>query len=336
VRRVRAFLLLLVVVGVTILSACAGCRRGGATPRLKVAVTFFPIYDLARQIAGPDADVTLLVAPGRPDQPGQASTSDTEGVTGAGLVIRVGLGLDDWLQPVIDQVAPKARRLVVGDHVPTLPVTPNALADALKHIGLPDVATHSKNKIDPYVWLDPQRGELIAKAIAEELARADVAHAAGYRARSAALEADLEALDREAAARTAAWKTRAFAPFRSTFGYFADRYHLEVAAVLEPTPGQPPPLRYDQLVALVVRNKGLVGVFREPQYGPKSASVVSVACSVPVGVLDVLGGQGGVDSYQKLIRFDLDALERVMKDPPRAAPPQPDAGPRALEGGVDL
>jgi zinc transport system substrate-binding protein len=328
VRTVRACLLLLTCA----LSLSSACNRT-PLPRLKVAVTLFPIYDLTRRIAGPDADVVLLVAPGRPENDIQPSDEEARAATGAKLGIRVGLGLDDWLQEVLDKVAPQARRLAVGDRVPTIPIKQNEIAHTLGRSGIDGVDPHLAGRPDPYVWLDPQRAELIVKAIAEEMARADVAHASGYRARSATLEGELDALDHEVEARVAKWASRSFVPFRPAYAYFADRYHLEMTTTLVAYPGRTPPLRYDQAVARVIRAKRITGVFKEPQFTPKSAFVVAEATKVPVGVLDALGGQPPVDSYDKLIRFDVDALEAVMKSPPPPAPVSPDGPETATDGG---
>ncbi len=318
-RTVRViYLLLACVLSLT----CAGCTRK-PPQRLKVVVTIFPIYDLTRRIAGPDADVVLLVVPGRPEVPIQPSDHEAEAVKGAQLGIRVGLGLDDWLEEVLDASAPKARRLAVGDRVPTIVYKPNKLVEALGHLGLPEFDPHLSGKVDPYVWLDPARAELIAKAIAEEMARADVAHASAYRERSARVQKELEALDHEIEQRILTWWTHEFVALRPAWDYFADRYHLQVIGTLETYPGKVPPVRYDQEMAKLVRDRGLAGVFKEPQYPAKPAIIVGQATHVPVGVLDALGGEDPVDSYEKLMRFDTDALERVMKASPRLPP---DAG----------
>jgi zinc transport system substrate-binding protein len=330
VRTVRVFLLVLLACLTSL--ACGACTKKPA-PRLKVVVTVFPVYDLTRRIAGPDADVVLLIVPGRPEMDIRPSEKEADAATGAMLGIRVGLGLDDWLQDVLDTVAPKARRLAVGERVPTLVYKANPVAQGLARNGMAEVDPHLAGKPDPYVWLDPQRAELIVKAIAEEMARADVAHASAYRERSTHLEKDLEALDHEVEARVATWATRSFVSFRPAFGYFADRYHLDVAGTLEAYPGKVPPLRYDQDIVKLVRAKGLAGLFKEPQFPPKPAITVSAATHLPIGVLDALGGDAPVDSYEKLIRFDTDALEPVMKAPPLPPPPlSPPTAPDADAG----
>jgi zinc transport system substrate-binding protein len=327
VLRVVAFLALLVLGSVAM-----GCRKKPA-PRIKVAVTVFPIYDLTRRIAGPDADVVLLIPPGRSEMDFEPTDREAAAVAGAKLGILVGLGLDEWMQALLDQVAPSARRLSVGDRVPTLLYHANAIETLLAHQGMPDVQTRLDGKPDPHVWLDPARAELIAKAIAEEMAKADPSRAAGYRQRASELETDLENLDREIEWRVENWKSQFFISFRPAFAYYASHYRLIVATTLEAYPGTIPPTRYDQEVVKLIRSKGIAGVFREPQFNPKPASVVGTAAHVPVGVMDAVGGQGETDTYDKLIRFNTDALEKVLKAP--AEPPPPDAGSTADGGSQD-
>ncbi len=147
---------LTVLVLVAACGALGGCHK--APPgRASVGVSVFPVYDLVRRIAGPDADVTLLT-PSSPPMPQ------------ARLFVLVGLGLDGWMDAL---EPPHVRVLKVGDRVPTI--------------------TAKDGAIDPHVWLDPQRARLIATAIAEDLARTDSSHANAFRERAAAVDASLDA-----------------------------------------------------------------------------------------------------------------------------------------------
>ncbi len=271
-RIAHAFGRALVVIGIASSLLGSACARKAAG-RLKVAVTIFPIYDLARTVAGPDADVILLVPPGRSVN---AAPGGADGIAGVKLGIMVGLGLDGWMQTLLQQGAPSAHRLVVGDRVPTIPIRQGALVVGDER----ENDTHAEGSPDPHVWLDPERAMLMSKAMAEEMARADPAHAAGYRSRSFALQQDLDALDHEIAGRIARWASRSFVSFPSAFAYYADHYHLDVAASVEPAAG------------------------------------------VPAGVLDPVGGQIGTDTYDKLLRFDTDALERIVRSPADGSAPE--------------
>jgi zinc transport system substrate-binding protein len=295
--------------------ALGGCSRR-ATPRLRVAVTIFPIFDLSRTIAGPDADVVLLVPPGLSVHDATAAPQHADAVSGARLGIMVGLGLDDWMQPLLEKGAPTAHRLVVGDRVPTLSVRPNPVQAATAHDAAERSDSQPEGSPDPHVWLDPERAMLMSKAIAEEMARVDPKHAGGYRSRSFALQQDLDALDREIEGRVASWTGRSFVSFHTAFAYYADRYHLDVAAFLEPTAGVPPTPQYIEQIVRILRAKRITTVFREPQLPSEPALVVAQTAGVAVAVLDPVGGQVETDTYDKLIRFDTDALEKFMKSPP--------------------
>jgi ABC-type Zn uptake system ZnuABC Zn-binding protein ZnuA len=278
-----------------------------------VAVTIFPIYDLARRVAGSDADVLLLLPPGRSEHHFDPTPHEIEEVAAAKLGIMVGLGLDPWMEALLNDAAPAARLLKVGDRVPTIPIKANPVGTNEAHEKIAEDHDEQIGAPDPHVWLDPQRAILMTKAIGEELARMDVAHAALYRKRAADVSDALDALDKEIEGRVATWKTRGFVTFHGGFGYYADRYHLQIIAVIEPYPGSTPTMKYVQAVLKVVSDNNVPALFSEPQLDPKPARLISQAAKIPLGVLDPVGGQGDVDSYEKLLRFDTDALEKALK-----------------------
>jgi zinc transport system substrate-binding protein len=227
---------------------------------MQVTVSIFPIYDLVRRVAGPDADVTLLVPPGRwpygftntQGMPG-LTDADTKAIASSRVAILTGSDtLDSWMADVVKERAPKARILKLEDRVPTL--FPN---------GAPYVEDHREGakSPDPYVWLDPDRAAVMTKAIGEELARADSAHAAAYRRRTDEVVDSLDALDKKLEVETKTWQDREIATEQhEAFVYFADRYHLHVVS-------------------------------------PTSAAAGSVAAPR----IDVLGGSAGEESYEALL-----------------------------------
>src|SRR2546428_6844383 len=59
-------------------------------PPLKVAATIFPLYDLVRQVAGPAAEVVLLVPPGASPPPFPVKPSTVRTLTGLVPVLTFG------------------------------------------------------------------------------------------------------------------------------------------------------------------------------------------------------------------------------------------------------
>jgi zinc transport system substrate-binding protein len=115
----------------------------------------------------------------------------------------------------------------------------------------------------------------MAKAIAEELGKIDPVHEPGYRQRANELDDKLAGLDKEIADRTSWWTKKDFVTFHGSFGYFADRYKLNIVAVIEPFPGSTPTGKYIEAVRGVVEKKKVAGLFSEPQLDPRPAKILA-------------------------------------------------------------
>ncbi|MCA9590951.1 MAG: zinc ABC transporter substrate-binding protein [Myxococcales bacterium] len=328
----RKLVLVFVALALALLPGCSkGCGKK-ASARPSVVVSIYPIFDLVREVAGPDADVSLLLQPGKNEHTFDPTPKDIERAAAASLGVMVGLGLDPWMEKLMKDAAPKARLLQVGQRVPTINIKEDPVGDEEVDKALEaadaghdddhdhgdaakghDDHDHKVGAPDPHVWLDPQRARIMVNAIGEELSKADSAHALGYRQRAAALEGRLDALDKEIEGRTKALSRKGFVTFHGSFGYFADRYKLRILAVIEPFPGSSPSSEYVQRVLKVVKDKQVPALFSEPQLDPRPAKILADEAKVPLGVLDPVGGGPETDSYEKMIRYDMAQLEKYLK-----------------------
>jgi zinc transport system substrate-binding protein len=217
--RTRFLFIGLVALGV------GACRKPAGPP--VVVATTAPVADLVQRVAGADATVTRLVQPGA--SPREAPADVGGKLAGVRLAVRVGVGFDDWLDALAKGVNPKVRSLAIADRVPTRTSTLPARAAGAGGDGHDD-----PSRIDPFVWLDPQGMRLAAKAIGEELARADAAHATAYRFRAGELDEALRRLDEETEAKLAECKAPPIVADAPVLGYFAERYRVPVVTVLRP------------------------------------------------------------------------------------------------------
>jgi len=298
------------------MGGCNSCHSGNTAKGLKVAVSIFPLYDLTKRVAGPDAETILVLPPGHTEHSFDPTPKDVEQVATAKVGVLVGLGLDPWMEKLMKDASPKAALVKVGEKVPTLKVKEGAVGDeaADKARTTPEEDhDHEVGATDPHVWLDPSRARTMVAAIGDELAKADPAHADGYHQRAKTLDAELEKLDKEIQARTDAFKTRGFVTFHGSFNYFADHYKLKILAVIEPFPGSSPTGEYIQEVLKVVQERKVPALYSEPQLDARPAKTIAEAAKIPLGTLDPVGGTSETDSYEKLLRFDVAALEKFLK-----------------------
>ena len=138
------------------LAAATSCKRSEPVEaRPRVAVSIFPIYDLARRIAGDRFDVMLVLPPGRSEHGYDPTPKEIARLEGAELGIAVGAGLDAWVEKFLGGT----RIVRIAELVPTLPI------DRERDRGAPD----------PHVWLDPVRMRAAVDELAAGLAAIDPA-----------------------------------------------------------------------------------------------------------------------------------------------------------------
>lgn len=316
--RTKAIAVLLLAALIGLLAVPTGCKSCGsgasAGGKTRVAVSIFPIYDVVRRVAGPDADVILVLPPGHTEHSFDPTPKDVEDVASAKIGFGIGLGLDPWMDRLMKDAAPSAKLIKVGERVPTLTVKDDPIGDEAAHRTIPeDDHDHDKGATDPHVWMDPSRVRVMVKAIGDELAKVDATHANAYRERATQVDGEIDKLDKEIETQTAAWKTRGFITFHGSFNYFADRYKLQIIAVIEPFPGSTPTGEYIEEVLKVVNEKKVNALFGEPQLDPRPAKTIADQAKIQLGTLDPVGGTPETDSYEKLIRYNVTALEKYLK-----------------------
>ena len=135
-----------------------------------------------------------------------------------------------------------------------------------------------------------------------------------YEANSAAYLGELDALDSEmeTAIGSIPPENRKLVTFHDAFPYLAERYGLEVVAVVVPSPGQEPSAQDVAQLTETLRSERVPAAFKEPQF---NARVLELAADdAGVRVLDLLSDAytGDVDSYIDLMRFNLRQLQEGL------------------------
>ena len=187
----------------------------GALPRhcLLYTSTDFPCYDLARQVLGDDAGLTLLIRPGMDTHTYEPTPADARAVYEADVLICIGGTSDAWVEDMLTG-APDVSAVRLMDSV-------QPLEEAHAEHGHEDIS------YDEHIWTSPVNMRAMLASVAEALCAADPENAETYRANAEAYDAELARLDQtfrdlvSGAART----ELVFAD-RFPFLYFAREYGL--------------------------------------------------------------------------------------------------------------
>ena len=325
------FAIVAMVGGMSLIGAgCTGAvedtDHSPADGELKVAATIFPLYDIARTVAGDDADVVLITPPGASPHYYEPTPSLLKELQGTSVIFEVGAGLDDWTNDLTENVA--GAEIVDLSTIVDLKETadPHIHEDGESghmhaeddhddhdeeeddhdedHEG-EDHDDHGHGPLDPHYWLDPMIAKDIAMHVAEELAHHDETNAAAYVERAQAFAADI-------AAENAAWKQalsgltkKEIVTFHNAFEYFADHFGFTVVASFEPFAGQEPTPQYLAELQEEIEVHNITSLFLEPQLPASAIEQFAKYNGLSLGVLDPLGGVDERDSYLDLIDYNV-------------------------------
>lgn len=292
-------------------TSCSKSEKAGAKPR--IAVSIFPIYDLTRRVAGDRFDVMLVLPPGKSEHGYDPTPKEIARLEGAKLGIAVGADMDAWVEKFLGGT--KIVRL--AEKVPTKPIDVEPIGEEEAH-GHDDHEKdhdhdHKLGAPDPHIWLDPDRMLGAVDEIAAQLSAIDTGGKDAIAKNAASTKEALRALDTEIAGRAKTWTKRTIVTFHGSMSYFAARYNLRIAAVVEPLAGKEPTPAYIRDVLAAIKRGKAAALFTEPQLDRGPGEMIAKEAGIPLGELDPVGGVAGRDTYEALLRWNADQLEKVLR-----------------------
>ena len=223
----KRFLILIVAAALALpLCACGEREPEGQDGRLSIVTTVFPAYDFARQVAGDQAKVTLLVPPGAETHSFEPTAQDIRRIQSCDLLICNGGESEAWLETLLAGQETEIPSLVMLECV-------EALEEELKE-GMQETEEEGEEEeieYDEHVWTSPVNAQRICRAIAETLADRDEEHREDYQANCTAYCEKLAELDEafRAVVEQGSHSTVIFAD-RFPVRYFVEEYGLDYFA----------------------------------------------------------------------------------------------------------
>jgi len=257
--------------------AAALLLPGTAAAKVRVAASLNDLASIASSVGGDQVEVFSIARPTADAHRVEALPSYMVKVSRAQIYLKVGLGLDQWADPIID--GSRNARLVLVDcsrGVHLLEV-PTGRVDA----SMGDIHPNG----NPHYWLDPRNGGVMAGTIAEALARVDPAHAAQYRERAEAFAKEADATWQRTREQAAALPTRVVFTYHRSWSYLADAFGLEVAGTAEPVPGIPPTARHLANLVSIAKSRHVRIFLQEPYFSSDAGKFLAREAGVRTAVV---------------------------------------------------
>lgn len=260
------------VAALTALGSLVGCGATEDDGRPQVVVTTNILGDVAREVAGDQAQVTVLMRAGADPHSFEVSAQEAALMREADLVVSNGLGLEEGLQQHLDGAEEAGTELfVAGEHVEVL-----------------DYSADQGGAADPHFWTDPARMVAVTDALGDALADVAGVDPEAVEEQEAAYLSELAALDREM---TEAFATipedrRSLVTNHHVFGYLAERFDFEVVGAVVPggtTLASPSASDLDDLVGAIEAAQ-VPTIFAESSSPDRLVQVLADEADVEVAV----------------------------------------------------
>lgn len=287
------------LIGVAVLAMSTAACSAGSDPSsgsLRIITTTSIVGDVVSNVVGDLAQVDVLIPPGGDPHEFQLSAKQVAQLRDADLVVAIGLGLEPSIAAALVEAT--------ADGVKVLELAP-----------LLDPRTFPDGTPDPHVWLDPIRMANAVHLIAAELAALD--GTVDWAGRADAYAAQLQEVDGQIARMIdeLAPDERQMITNHDAFGYFADRYGLEIVGVIIPggsTLANPSSAELAGLVH-VIDELSVPAIFAETTESDQLANAIAGETKETVSVIELLtesiapAGQPG-DSLISLLLTDAERI----------------------------
>jgi zinc transport system substrate-binding protein len=246
---------------------------------IKVIVSFFPLYDFARNVGGDRVEVTSMIPVGVEPHDWEPTIRQVADASLADIFVYNGASFESWAQNI-------EAKFVVNT------------SEGLELLEATDEEEEEEHSdIDPHIWLDPIYAKHQVGLIRDGLVKIDPDNAQYYNDNADRFMAELDRLNASIRSELSGCEKKDFIAFHSAFSYFANRYGLNQHSVHGGLPeGEVPPQRLQEIVDLAKELK-IDTIYSEELVDPRLAE--AIAEEIPGGRVLVLSPIEGLEEQEQ-------------------------------------
>jgi zinc/manganese transport system substrate-binding protein len=268
--------------------------------KIRVAASNTDLASIASSVGGEEVETFSIARPTADAHHVEVLPSYMVKVSRAQVYLKVGLGLDQWADQIID--GSRNARLAVVDCSVGIPVLEKPTGQVNASMG--DVHPNG----NPHYWLDPRNGGIVAGTVAEALSKVDPAHAADFRARAEAFAKETEAAWTSDKAMADQLPAKVIITYHRSWTYFGNAFGIEIAAEAEPVPGIPPTGKHLAELVDIVKSRKVPVFIQEPYFSNDAGEFLQREGGLRVVVIAPSCDSPAAGSYLSHFRDVLSAL----------------------------
>jgi len=267
----------------------------GENSKIKVAASFFPLYEFAKNVGGDKAEVYSFLPIGSEPHEWEPSIQEIQELKGTKLFIYNGAGMEAYIS-----------KFMSSGEFPNM-----TFAKATEGITLLKADSAEDDKeilaqggMDPHVWNDPVLAEQEVTNIKNAMEKADPANAQYYENNANAYIAKLVVLDNSIKSGLSNCKKDTFVSFHNAFNYFSNRYDVHDVWITGIAPEADVPPQDIQKVIQIAKDKDVKIIFSEDLVDPRLANTLANEIGAQVLVLSPLEGINETEQQEGITYLD--------------------------------
>jgi len=268
--------------------------------RLRVVTTIPTLKEFVRQVGGERVEVVSLLKGGEDLHTFDPRPSDTRAVYNADVLIKIGIGLDDWADKVA--AASGNKKLIV--------IETSKGVNVISSPGENPSHTHG----NPHIWHDPENAKVMVENIYQAFIKVSPANADYFKVNKDAYIARLTDLDKELDATISDIKDRRVVTYHPGWAYLLRRFQLREMFSIEKAPGREPSAREIARGIETIRKEDIRLILGEPEAPKKVLDIISKESgALAVNLAPEIGSLPQATGYIEMMQYNVREIAKGLK-----------------------
>ncbi|EYE87291.1 ABC transporter substrate-binding protein [Fervidicella metallireducens AeB] len=291
------------------LSACNGKQANNSEvketstseEKIKVIVSFNPIKEFVLEIGGNKVDVETIIPEGSEPHDFEPKVRDIAALTEADIFIYNGLGMESWVDKVLNSIDKKTLTIVEASKG----------CEAIKISDPEEIKEHGE--YDPHIWLSLKEAQKESKNIKDALIMVDFKNKDYYEKNYENFIKELNSLYDEYKKKFDTVSNRCFVTGHAAFGYLCRDFNLNQNSVEDVfAEGEPSGKKMKELVDFCKANN-VKTVFLEEMASPKVSETLANEIGAKVEKIYTIASKEDNKNYIQSMRENLEKIYNSLK-----------------------
>ncbi|MGZ5550911.1 MAG: metal ABC transporter solute-binding protein, Zn/Mn family [Nitrososphaeraceae archaeon] len=275
------------------------------TEKIKVIASFYPFYEIAKEIGGNNTVVTTVIPFGVEPHDWEITPQQIPDIMEADMIIYNGIGFDAWFGK-----NEQFRNSFLVDISKELELIKLGKQQESENFGQNPQHDDHTSRYDPHIWLDPILVKNISKTISNALIKLDPDNTKAYEQNTKNFNQQLDTLDSLIKKSLANCELKNFITFHESFHYFANRYGLVQHPVHGSSPeGEILPQQIIKIISLA-KDLGIDTIYSEELKDPRLSQ--TLASEIPNGKVLLLSPIEGIDQEEQ--KKGINFIDKMKKN----------------------